>query len=204
VESVVVLLHPKANLRAINGLHERWLPGQTEPYLRFRYRVIRVWELPVETVLQAGISILPLAPISAVREDELPAVIERMGHRFATVADRTEVAELWTATGVLLGMRYAGPFVESLLRGVREMEESTFYQSIMAKGRLQEARRLLLRVGEDRFGVAPTPEQQAGIEALADAGRIEELVVRAAHVDSWAELLKPPPAPGTPRRRRKS
>ena len=76
VESVVLLLRPEANLSAINGVYERSLPGAAGPYLHFGYRVIRVWELPVETVLKAGISVLPLAPISAVRQNELPAVIE--------------------------------------------------------------------------------------------------------------------------------
>ena len=51
VESVVFLLRPEANLRAINGVYEQRLPGEAEPYLRFRYRVIRVWELSVERVL---------------------------------------------------------------------------------------------------------------------------------------------------------
>ena len=59
------------------------MPGVAEPYLQFRYRVIRVWELPVDTVLKAGISVLPLAPISAVSQNELPAVIERIKKRFA-------------------------------------------------------------------------------------------------------------------------
>lgn len=43
VESVIVLLRPEANLRAINGVYARWLPGAAEPYLQFHYRVIRVW-----------------------------------------------------------------------------------------------------------------------------------------------------------------
>ncbi len=71
----------EANLSTINGVYERRLPGAAEPYFQFRYRVIRVWELPVESVLKAGISVLPLAPISAVRQNELPAVIERMKQR---------------------------------------------------------------------------------------------------------------------------
>src|SRR4051812_1999899 len=104
VESVVVLLRPQANLSAIHGVYERSLPNAARPYLHFRYRVIRVWELPVETVLKAGISVLPLAPISAVRHNELPAVIERMKQRLDAEADPATVAELWTATKVLLGL----------------------------------------------------------------------------------------------------
>ncbi|HWY86878.1 MAG TPA: hypothetical protein VNX28_09145 [Gemmataceae bacterium] len=84
VESVVVLLRPEANLGAINGVYERSLPSAGAPYLHFRYRVIRVCELSVETVLNAGITVLPLAPISAVRQNELAAVIQRMKQRLGT------------------------------------------------------------------------------------------------------------------------
>ena len=105
VESVVVLLRQEAHLSAISGVYERSLPNAPGPYLHFRYRVIHVWELPVETVLNAGISVLPLAPISAVRQNELPAVIERMKQRLDAETDQTTVAELWTATKVLLGRR---------------------------------------------------------------------------------------------------
>lgn len=207
VESVVVLLRPQANLSAINGVYERSLPGAAGPYLHFRYRVIRVWELPVETVLKAGISVLPLAPISAVRENELPAVIERMKQRLDAEADPATVAELWTATKVLLGLRYEAAFVEELLQGVGAMKESTTYQAIKAEGRLEEVRRLLLRLGADRFGTEPTTEQEAVIESITEPDRLEALVIRTGHVGTWTELLEqsaPPPASPQARRKRSS
>jgi hypothetical protein len=195
-----VLLHPKANLRAINGVYERRLPGEAEPYLRFRYRVIRVWELPVETVLQAGLSVLPLAPISAVRAGELPTVIGRIEQRLAAEPNQETVGKLWTATKVLLGLRYQAPFIEQMLQGVRAMKESTTYQAILEEGALAAVRRTLLRLGEDLFGGPPAPDQQAAIAAITDEGRLEDLIVRAVHVASWSELLAAP----TPRRRKKS
>jgi len=83
------------------------------------------------------------------------------------------------------------------------MKESTTYQAIKAEGceegRLEADRRMLLRVGEDRFGTGPTPEQEAAIAAMTDPDRLEALVLRAGHVGSWAELLSPP----APRARRK-
>jgi predicted transposase YdaD len=205
VDSVVVLLRPQANLGAINGVYERRLPGTPGPYLQFRYRVVHVWELPVETVLKAGLSLLPFAPISAARENELPAVIERMKQRLEAEADPTIAGKLWTATKVLLGLRCEAEFIEQLLQGVREMKESTTYQAILEEGRQEErpveARRVLLRVGADRFGAPPTPEQQAILEAITDANRLEELAVRAGHVRSWAELLEQAPPPAAPPRR---
>jgi hypothetical protein len=106
VESIVVLLAPKANLRVINGSYARKLPGEVQLYLYFRYRVLRVWEVPVETILRAGPSVLPLAPLSDVQVNRLPNVIERMKQRFDRLSDRSQVPELWTATRVLMGLRY--------------------------------------------------------------------------------------------------
>ena len=173
VESIVVLLAPKANLRTINGEYERRLPGESQPYLRFHYRVIRVWELPVETVLSAGPSVLPLAPISDVRKDQLPTVVKRMEERFAALADPSKIGELWTATRVLMGLRYDEVFTDQLLQGVRAMKESVTYQAIVKEGiqkgrqeglqegrqegKEQEARQILLRIGAARFIVLPTP-----------------------------------------------
>src|SRR4051812_18660011 len=77
------------------------LPTSPAPYLQFRYRVIRVWELP--------------------------AVIERMKARLDAEPDPATVAELWTATKGLLGLRYRAEFVEQLLQGIRVMKESTTY-----------------------------------------------------------------------------
>jgi hypothetical protein len=200
VDSVVVLLRPQANLRAINGRYRRRLPGAARPYLSFRYRVVRVWKLPVKTVLRAGLSVLPLAPISAVGENALPGVIDRMAHRLDAEADPTTASELWTATKVLLGLRYEAAFVEHLLQRVRAMKESTTYQAIKEEGRVEADRRLVLRVGEHRFGTRPTAEQRAVIEAITDAARLEELVVRAGDVHTWADLLEQVNAPRLPRR----
>jgi hypothetical protein len=167
--------------------------------------VIRVWELPVERVLGAGVSVLPSAPITAVGQNEVAAVIERMKRRLEGEVEETTATVLWTATKVLMGLRYEAGFVEPLLRGVRGMKESTTYQAIMEEGRQEErpaeARRVLLRVGEDRFGTGPTPEQRTILEAITDANRLEDLVVRACHVGSWAELLEQEPPPAAPPRR---
>jgi len=211
VESIVVLLARKANLRTINGIYECKLPGEAQPYLRFRYRVIRVWELPVETVLNAGHSVLPLAPISDVRRDQLPAVIGRIKERFATLADPAKSAELWTATKVLMGLRYDKVFTEQLLQGVRAMKESVTYQAIkeegvqegVPKGEVREARKILIKLAADRFNASPSPEQMQELQAITDVNYLEDLAVRVAHVNNWSELLASPETPNS-RRRKKS
>lgn len=74
VRSGVVLLRPDADSPQLTGLYERLFPGE-EPYLTFRYQVVRVWQLALERLLTGSLALLPLAPISAVTEAELPGII---------------------------------------------------------------------------------------------------------------------------------
>lgn len=204
VESIAVLLSSKANLRVIDGKYERRMPGETKPYLRFHYRVIRVWKVPVDVILSSGPSVLPLAPLSNVEKEQLPEVIERMEKRFKVIGRPSRAAELWTATKVLMGLRYDKLFTDQLLRGVRAMKESVTYQAIVEegvqKGEVREARRLLLRMCAERFKTPPTPEQLRHVNAIAEVGPLEDLVIRASNVHSWSELLS---FSETPSRRRK-
>lgn len=88
VASVVVLLRPQANLSVLTGIYQRQVPQATEPYRTFRYQVVRVWELPVQSLLKGGLGLLALAPVSAVSEAELPGVLREMKRQVAGVPDR--------------------------------------------------------------------------------------------------------------------
>jgi predicted transposase YdaD len=190
VRSVVVLLRPQADLANLTGAYERQFPGEP-PYLTFRYRVLRLWQVPVETLLRGSLGLLPLAPISAVTEQELPSVIERMKQRLRG-SPRAVRGKLWSATYNLLGLCYREPFINQLLQGVMHMEESTTYQAILRRGALQARKTTLLRAGRDRFGKVPA-EGKVAIEAIEDEERLHQLIVRMMHVDSWQELLELPP-----------
>jgi predicted transposase YdaD len=207
VDSVVVLLRPEANLSAINGVYERRLPGAAEPYLQFRYRVVRVWELAIETVLKAGISMLPLAPISAVGDNELPAVIKRMKERLEAEADPATAGKLWTATKVPLGLRCEAKFIEQLLQGVQGMKESTTYQAIVEEGRVEgrvEAVREDIRLlGEEKFDTPLPAHVQTTLEGIRDLEQLHRVLKRILEVGSWDELIAPPAPQTLPKRRKK-
>jgi predicted transposase YdaD len=189
VLSVAVLLRREADSPQLTGVFERSFPGQ-EPVTLLRYRVIRVWQLPVEQLLAGGLGTLPLAPISDVSEAQVPDVIRRMRARLGRQR-RQRVADLWAVTYTLLGLRYSDAFANLLFQEVLGMEESTTYQAIIRKGRLAEARRLLFLIGEGLFGL-PSEAAKAAINALEDVDRLEQLGERLPHVDSWEELLAPP------------
>jgi hypothetical protein len=187
VRSLLVLLHPGADSARLTGLCERGFPD--EPFdVALRYRVVRVWQVPAERWLSGGLGVLPPAPLGAVQEAELPAVIARMKERLDREATRREAADLWFATYFLMDIRYADALIETLLRGMTAMEESVLYQKIIRKGKSEEARKMLLLQGRSRFG-EPPPEAVAALDALTDVSQLEELGVRLLRASSWQELL---------------
>jgi predicted transposase YdaD len=208
VRSVAVLLRPEANLANLTGRYERRFAAE-EAHATFRYWVVRVWEFPPETLLTAGLGLLPLAPISAVAEPDLPGVVERMKQRLHSRRLRNTAARLWTATYVLVGMRYSEAMAARLLEGVIGMEESVTYQAIVRKGlqqglqqgRVEEARKMVLLMGEARFG-PPTPRTLAVIEAIDELTKLEQLPVRLVQASSWEELLDLPASASRSRRRK--
>lgn len=196
VRSVLILLRPQAAAGVRGGV-----TVADHPYgsLDFRYRVVRVWERPPEEALAGGLGTLPLAPISAVPEADLPRVIEQMRQRLAGAAPPAEVRELWTATSILLGLRYPRRAVAQLLSGVTNMEESDTYQAILEKGidrgvrrgRFEEARDALLRLGRRRFG-PPDAAALALVDAVTELARLERLQERVLDVGTWKELFDAP------------
>lgn len=188
-----MLLRPQADSPSIVGrLLDIEIAGT---HLDFRYRVIRLWQQQAEPLLEGGSGVLPLAPISNVREEDLPQLISRMAQRLAANPDGSDVQNTWTATLILLGLRYPPAVGQTLLRGVRNMKESSTYQAILsegeAEGRLKEARSLLLRVGTRRFG-HPPPHIAIEIESIADLGKLELLHERIVDAASWESLLSQP------------
>ena len=191
VQSIVVLLRREADSPSLSGEFEDHLPSGFL-YHSFRYNVFRVWERPVDEILAGNIATLPLAPIARVSSTELPAVIKRMEQRFKIEADPNEIGDYWAATYVLMGLVYPDSIAKALLEGVRKMKESTTYQAILregkAEGRLEEAKRLLLRQGHKRFG-RPKVAIKSKIEAIADIVRLEHLSDRILDANSWDELI---------------
>ena len=187
VRSLAVILHPGADSPQLNGVYERGFPGEPAD-VTLRYRVVRVWEVAPEDWLSGGLGTVPLAPLGAVQEAELPAVIARMKERLDREAPRREAANLWVATHFLMNLRYADALIETLLQGVTNMEESEFYQKILRKGKAEGLRMALLTQGRNRFG-EPSPEAATALDALTDVSQLEELAVRLLRVSSWQELL---------------
>ena len=93
----------------------------------------------------------PLALLTDVTEADLPGVVRRMAG-WINGEPRPRVAKLWTATCLLIGVRYPDDLVNQLLAGIQTMRESTTYQAILREGRITGEQKLLQRLETKRFG----------------------------------------------------
>jgi hypothetical protein len=194
VWSVVVLLRPAADGPELTGEYELEFPGRGRN-LWFRYDVIRVWQQPPERLLAAGLPLLPLAPVSDVNPERLPEVLTAVAQRLRDEAGPELKATLWTATEILLGLNYSSERVKELTEeittmvlGIRGIEESSVYQDIFTKGRIQGIKEDVLRLGRRKLG-PPGEAVEARIAALSDLHRLQALHDRILDASTWDELL---------------
>jgi predicted transposase YdaD len=210
VWSVVVLLRPAADGPELSGVYEKEFPSHGKN-LWFRYDVVRVWLEPPERLLSAGLPLLPLAAVSKVALEKLPDVLTAVAVRLRDEAKPRLKASLWSATAILMGLRYpreqVGEMIEgvaTMVLGIRGIEESWVYQDIFAKGEakgeargeakgraeglIEEARTILLHLGHKKFG-GPSDQVLARVAAIDDLDSFSLLLDRILDTSSWQELL---------------
>ena len=214
VRSGAVLLRPEADSPQLTGVYERRFPDE-EPYLTFRYAVVRVWQLPPEPLLSGGLALLPLAPISAVTEAELPGIIKRMEQRLSSRRGRKQAPLVWGAAYILLGLRYSPALAAQLFRGVMSMKESSTYQAILEEGRqegrqegrsegaLAEAKKLL-RIFRGRASSVLRCPNSRNHRSGSRMWRDWRIASRLQAANSWQELLGPSSSSPKKRRQRRS
>jgi predicted transposase YdaD len=210
VQSVVVLLCPEADGPELTGVLQR-RHRNGDIYLEFRYQVVRVWQQPVNALLAGGLATLPLAPLSDLAEEALPAVLQRIEKRLRREASPAQADLLRAATFVLAGLRYPPEILIPLFQGMRAMRESSTYQYILAegkaegiaegkaegiaegkaKGKTEGVRQVLLVLGRKRFG-PPDASIRKALKAITDLTRLTQLSERLLDVGSWQELLDLP------------
>lgn len=190
VHSLVILLRREAEDQTLTGEVSYRAPAGRGG-LQFEFDVVRLWQRPVEPLLAGGLGTLPLAPLADFGFEALPGVVTRMNERLA-IAPQSRQAELWTATYILMGLRYPADLTDRLLREVRAMRDSVTYQAILAEGEaegaLKEARKLLLSLGTQRFG-RPSAAVREALSGITTVERLERLSEHLLKVESWDELL---------------
>ena len=194
IRSVIVLLRPQATTPGTTG---RFV-DDTDPATRheFNYRLIRVWELPVEPLLAGPIGAVPLATIVGPADRDLRPTADRVRGRLLGEAEPDRLADLWAATKVLMGLRYDESFVESLMHSVVDMEESSVWQAIFRtgvsrgreEGREVGERDLFVHLATDRLG-PPTEAVLARLTDVQSAGGLARVAARLLSATTWDELL---------------
>ncbi|HXG10264.1 MAG TPA: hypothetical protein VNK04_10775 [Gemmataceae bacterium] len=195
VDTVVVLLRRQADGPTMTGsVRYQARPGRGG--MDFGFEVVRLWQRPVEAILSGGLGSLPLAPLcqlpqQASPEEALSGVLHQIEERLAREAPPQDAAKLMTATFVLTGMRVSRDILLQLFGGIRMMRESSAYEVILDEGRLDEAKRFLLRLGQRKFG-PPGEQVEAVLRSITDLERLERMGDRLLVAATWQELLDTP------------
>jgi hypothetical protein len=186
VRSVVVLL--RANATRAGFVDRVAYEG-----LSFRFDVVRVWELPAEDLLKAGVGLMPLAvlgkpPPGTTRETALPAQVARIAARAKAEAGN-RAGEVMTSAFILAGMHTEPDLLEAIFKGAGAMIESSAFQVMEKWAKERYAREVILQMGTAKFG-DPTEEQAARLEKIDNLPRLTRMMVKFTHIDSWDALFR--------------
>jgi hypothetical protein len=197
VHSIVILLRPQAahsNLNGVVGYAARPQHGS----MNFSYQIVALWEWPTEELLTGPLGTAPLAMLGALPEgvpiaDALTGVAQRLIERLEREAPPERARKLLTAAFLLTGLRVKRDVARQVFRGVQAMRDSDTYLAIIDEGREVEAKKLIIRHGEKRFG--PADESiTAKLSGITDLDRLERLADRLfdATATNWQDLLDTP------------
>ncbi|MFN8524905.1 MAG: hypothetical protein U0821_17560 [Chloroflexota bacterium] len=193
--SIIVLARPTADGPELDGvLEHRDVDGAHR--MTLRYDVVRIWQQPATALLQGDLATLPLAPLADLGSAPVTDVVQAMGRRLESEATIDQRRTLWTATYLLMGLRYNASESLELLKGVLEMRDSVTYQAILeegrseglSRGRAEGVRIALLRFGTHRFG-PPTAAIASRLAAIEDLTTLDRLADRMFDASGWDDLL---------------
>ena len=156
LESVVLYIGRGAGaddtgLYQVNGL-------DGTPVLAWRYRVIRLWQMPAEALLVTQ-QVAPLALVGQMQMASPEAILAAVVTRMRRVADIERRGHLLTALVALLPEEEMVRMVERLLEDDELLLELPYLRRIREEGRAEGRREgeveILLRLLRLRFGTVP-------------------------------------------------
>lgn len=198
VRTVLLLLRPEADGPTLSGTFTR--ADEAGEYLRLRYRVVRLWQLPCELLLTGPPGLIPFGLLTDDARPGLADNLRRVDDRLqAAGLGQADHAEVLTACQLLLGLRYDGGMVRDLFGRLRVLRESSGYQLILdegrqegrAEGELRGLREAILDAGEGKFGPPPA-DAEVRLDAIADRNHLRRMTRRVAAAVGWDDLLGTP------------
>ena len=195
VHTVVVLLRPAADHSALTG-HVKYRTRRRGGKMDYTFEIVRLWQLPVRSILKGGLGMLPLAPLcrqagDLALDDALPPLLRQLKERLNRETTPEDAAKLFSATYVLTGLVLPRDRVDDFFRGERIMMESSTYRGLIEDGELAGSKKMLFRQGRVRFG-PPNEAIEASLEAIKDFERLQRMGERLLTVSGWQELLDTP------------
>jgi hypothetical protein len=190
-EVVVVFLHEKGNLDAVESAHLQSRRGYTD--LRASWRVVKLWEVPAEVLLSAGdIGLIPWVPLS--RFDGPPEPIVRQCRvRIDQEAPPNEHENLLAVTQFLARLRYNDPTLFQILGGRKAMIESPLIDELKAEWTRETLVKAVIDILAARFG-AKAEALENKLKGIEEEARLKELVRDAATcrtISSFRKRLEP-------------
>jgi len=190
VHSIVLLLRPQAAHSNLDGT-VAYAPRPQRGRMDYRYEVIALWQVRAEQLLLGDLGTVPLATLCKLPVDSeagLAQVVQNVVERLLAEAPSDQARRLLTAAFVLTGLRVPREKARQLFRGVEAMHESDTYMAIIDEGREIEVKKIILWLGESRFGPISV-DGRARLTGITDVERLEQMVRRLHELESWQELL---------------
>jgi len=173
--------------------------------LRFRFRVVPVWELDgAEVVAQQWVGLYPLLPLMQWEGKEAEAVLrESQELVLSQIAEKERRADAYVALRVLSGIRYPLSLIDRILRRKEIMLESPVYREILEEGKamgLEEGKAMgletrlredVLEVLEVRFGMVPyqVEEQVRRVRGWKTLEGLHRKAVVVESLEAFGEVL---------------
>ncbi len=132
------------------------------PVMTHQFRIIRLWEEPVEVFLSTP-GLLPYAVLSQASDKE--NVLTQVVNQLEQIVDPREQSNLVAATSILAGLELEEQTIRQLMRSP-VMRESTMYQSILREGHTAGEKALILKLLTRKLG-SLSPEVTAKVSALS-------------------------------------
>ncbi len=100
----------------------------------FNFKVIKVWELSPQELVDGGIATAALAPLGKINDLEIPDLLQQIQLKIADEPIEKK-NQFWGSMGLLLGLKYGEEEIEFLMKGIGSMENSSIYQRAIRQGR---------------------------------------------------------------------
>jgi hypothetical protein len=176
-EVVVLFLHPKGNVAALDAMNLISPQGLTD--LKLSWRIAKLWEVPAQELLAAGdIGLIPWVPLTKFTGPPEP-IIRQCRTRIDQITSPDEHANLLAVTQFLARLRYNDTKLFEILGGGRAMIESPLLPELKAEWTQEANVKAVMTILVGRFG-SKANELENEIKAMSDETRLKELLLHAA------------------------